>query len=217
MVNEFYQGRLDAEVTSGDIQLAIWTLIGAIEDNEAAAIAVEGTVGDYSYARVQDLITSANANGDGYVAGAEDYQLTLAVDTFGGGFSQPLAIITKGAQLGDTVWFDADQNGIQDGRESGIQGATVELYRNVYTYESEIIFQDLNGDGDVRGDGERILQDFNGDGDYSDGRYAFTGTQLVGSTITDANGYYDFRGLSAGVEYFVQFTTPTEITTTIRW
>ncbi len=45
--------------------------------------------------------------------------------------------MTQAAQLGDYVWSDANQNGIQDTNETGINGVTVKLLR------------DLNNDGTI--------------------------------------------------------------------
>lgn len=112
--------------------------------------------------------------------------MTLAIDTYDGASTQPLVLVTQGAQLGDTVWFDSNQDGAQDSDEFGIGGVTVELYRNFYN------FQDLNGDFDYNDEGEMT----------------FSEAKLVGITTTYANGYYEFKGLAAGVEYFVQFTSP---------
>jgi len=49
---------------------------------------------------------------------ADDANGDMTVDF---GFFQPL-------DLGDTVWYDYDGNGVQDGGEPGIQGVTVELF-----------------------------------------------------------------------------------------
>ncbi len=62
--------------------------------------------------------------------------------------------------LGDYVWYDNNQNGIQDAGETGVQGVTVTLTKPSGTTET---------------------------------------------TMTDANGYYEFTGLSNGT-YTVAFT-----------
>ncbi|MEL7249986.1 MAG: SdrD B-like domain-containing protein, partial [Bacteroidota bacterium] len=65
------------------------------------------------------------------------------------------------ASLGDTVWFDFDQNGLQSMGEPGIAGTVVNLYDGV------------------------------------------TGA-LIGTTTTDANGFYQFDDLVQG-SYIVEF------------
>jgi protocatechuate 3,4-dioxygenase beta subunit len=74
-------------------------------------------------------------------------------------FSQPAVL----ASIGDKVWNDLDNDGIQDANEPGMAGITVTLF---------------DGSGNV-----------------------------VGSTVTDANGNYIFNNLPAG-NYQVGFTLP---------
>jgi len=63
--------------------------------------------------------------------------------------------------LGDYVWYDQNNNGLQDANEKGIEGVTVNLY------------QDANGDNAPDG-------------------------AAVATTVTDANGYYNFASLAPG-------------------
>lgn len=72
--------------------------------------------------------------------------------------SQPLAK----SGLGDYVWKDTNQNGIQDAGEAGVGGITVTLYGP-------------------------------------------DGTTVLGTTTTDASGYYNFANLTAG-SYVVGFS-----------
>jgi hypothetical protein len=67
------------------------------------------------------------------------------------------------AAIGDTVWIDENQNGIQDASEPGFPGATVNLYD--------------------------CLDNF------------------IATTVTDANGFYKFDGLTPG-DYYVEFIEP---------
>lgn len=67
------------------------------------------------------------------------------------------------AQLGNYVWYDANQNGSQDPSEVGVSGITVTLYDNSNT--------------------------------------------IIGATVTDAYGYYNFTKLNPGT-YHVGFTLP---------
>ncbi|MFN0204079.1 MAG: SdrD B-like domain-containing protein, partial [Bacteroidia bacterium] len=66
------------------------------------------------------------------------------------------------AQLGNWVWYDLDNNGLQGTSEAGASGITVTLYNA------------MNG-------------------------------LIVGTTVTDATGYYTFVGLAAG-DYQVKFS-----------
>ncbi|MCP4343578.1 MAG: hypothetical protein GY799_33055, partial [Desulfobulbaceae bacterium] len=84
------------------------------------------------------------------------------------------------ASLGNYVWYDTDQNGIQDASETGINGVDVSLYK------------DTDGDG--------IAEPGTDDGDALD----------TTATTVDASGnsgYYSFTGLAPG-SYFVVFTAP---------
>ncbi|MCB1759812.1 MAG: RICIN domain-containing protein [Gammaproteobacteria bacterium] len=75
-------------------------------------------------------------------------------DTIDFGFNQPCD-----ASVGDFVWLDSNENGIQDANEPGIEGVTVKLLD--------------------------------------------AGGTEIGSTTTDANGFYSFGGLCAG-DYAIQ-------------
>jgi protocatechuate 3,4-dioxygenase beta subunit len=72
--------------------------------------------------------------------------------------------------LGDFVWNDLDEDGIQDATEPGIAGVTVRLYDS-------------------------------------------SGTTLLATTTTDANGNYIFTGLTPGASYIVEFVAPAGFTT----
>lgn len=84
------------------------------------------------------------------------------------------------AELGNYVWYDNDYDGIQDADEPGVNGVTVNLYR------------DVDGDGVAEPGGD-------------DGGPIAT---QVTSTFMGDDGYYLFQELEAG-NYFVQFDTST--------
>ncbi|HFQ94343.1 MAG TPA: isopeptide-forming domain-containing fimbrial protein, partial [Anaerolineae bacterium] len=67
------------------------------------------------------------------------------------------------AGIGDTVWLDADQDGVQDGNEYGIPNVTVNLYDS--------------------------------------------GDNLIGTTTTDATGFYQFVNLPPA-DYYVEVVPP---------
>jgi hypothetical protein len=66
------------------------------------------------------------------------------------GFEQPIS------RLGDRVWYDDDQDGIQDGGESGVAGVTVMLYECAGETQIDSTTTDANGlyhfDGVLPGD-----------------------------------------------------------------
>jgi hypothetical protein len=85
------------------------------------------------------------------------------------------------AKLGDYVWDDVNANGIQDDGSTGIDGATVNLWR------------DLNGNGSFDGGLELLATTTTGDDPHT------AGIQT---------GYYEFKGLTPGLEYQVEFVRP---------
>jgi len=72
-------------------------------------------------------------------------------------------VVLELAAIGDTVWIDNDQDGIQDAGEPGFPGVTVNLYD--------------------------CLDNF------------------IATTLTDADGFYKFDGLTPG-DYYVEFIEP---------
>lgn len=175
LLNQGYQGNDSSAIpgssTSGivtvsDMQAAIWMLLE--QPIETGSL----DLNTYDINRANAIVAAARANGEGFVADATQVQGIVTVDAYGGTFFQPLFLVDQAAQLGDYIWFDANQDGIQDEDEVGIQGMTVKLLR------------DLNGDGTIAVD------------------------EIVATTITDATGYYDFKGLVGGVEYQVLFDMP---------
>ena len=67
--------------------------------------------------------------------------------------------------IGDRVWYDLNQDGVQDAGEPGMAGVTVTLF-------------------------------------------AADGVTVVATTVTDANGNYNFTGLPEGTNYIVKVTPP---------
>ncbi len=78
-----------------------------------ANIPADAIPGD-TYARFR-LSSTSGTSYDGAAADGEveDYQVTIATPS----------------RVGDTVWLDTNQNGIQDAGEAGVPGVTVKLYR----------------------------------------------------------------------------------------
>ncbi|MEY4413094.1 MAG: hypothetical protein RIQ53_387, partial [Pseudomonadota bacterium] len=124
-----YYSANSASVGYGNMQAAIWTLMG--QDWHVGA----AYLGTTDQTVIDGLVSNALAQ-DGYVAQAGDtIGVVLDPTNVNGVQQQTLLITTKAAAIGDRVWEDTDADGVQDAGEAGIAGATVELVR------------DVNGDG----------------------------------------------------------------------
>ncbi len=157
--------------TYGDIQQAIYELLGDGWNNSPDYL------GQTDLTRVTSMVNEAVSH-DGFVPTAGQ-KLVVVLDT--GANTQPLLMTTQAAALGDYVWHDLNANGIQDANETGIDGATVLLGR------------DLNNDGDISDANELLATTTTGDN-----------PTLVGTQ----HGYYEFDGLTPGLDYQVQFVMP---------
>ena len=122
-------------ITFGEVQGAIWQLVGQDWHSEAAYL------GPVDQADVDSLAALALTH-DGYVPDAGEVIGVVLDPLVNGIHQQPLIIETRAAKLGDFVWHDLNANGIQDAGEPGIAAATVDLVR------------DLNGDGLFTGPNE---------------------------------------------------------------
>ncbi len=97
-----------------------------------------GNTQGYSYSAINDAATSINENFDN---GTQNQ----------GHFTCPASV--KGS-LGDKVWLDANENGIQDNNESGVGNVTVKLYDSnnqlldtkQTTQNGAYLFEDLDAD-----------------------------------------------------------------------
>ncbi len=174
--------------TTNEVQAALWTLLG---DQDRVATLLPGT----DATRVQTLVDLALHN-DGFAPDITDDNpdndeigllLNLWKDSNGNGVrdanevvQQPLIVMVKSAALGDRVWHDVNADGIQN---VGGDGA--------YTEQG------------IAGAVVRLVRDRDGDG-------AFTSAgEILATTTTDADGNYVFKGLAPGLDYQVQFFTPT--------
>jgi len=122
-------------ITAREIQAAIWT---TLEQDISGVLGVPNV--DYSLVNAQALAALALSEGDGFEADSTQLQGVVLVDSNTTFVRQPQITFVQAAQLGNFVWFDANQNGIQDEDEVGIQGVTVKLLR------------DINGDGTISTD-----------------------------------------------------------------
>jgi len=174
--------------TTNEVQAALWTLLG---DQDRVATLLPGT----DATRVQTLVDLALQN-DGFAPDITDDNpnndeigllLDLWKDSNNNGVrdanevvQQPLIVMVKSAALGDRVWHDVNADGIQN---VGGDGA--------YTEQG------------IAGAVVRLVHDRDGDG-------AFTSAgEVLATTTTDADGNYVFKGLAPGLDYQVQFFTPT--------
>jgi hypothetical protein len=113
------------------------------------------------------LSTNENGNTDdpGALYGYPDIRDELSYDF---GFRK-----TTRVAVGNTLWHDANGNGIKDGGEAGIGGITVRLYR------------DTDGDGVCEPGSDTLVQTKTSD---SNGTYTFR--NLAPSDAADATTYY---------------------------
>jgi serine-aspartate repeat-containing protein C/D/E len=148
----YYDGS-NPGITSGEVQAAIWGLLGQDWTTEASYL------GPVDQGDVDSLVSLALAN-DGFVPGDGD-SIAVLVDASGSGPSgqQPLIIEVKAARLGDRVFEDLDGDGLQDAGEAGIAGAAVALVR------------DMDGDGRFDSAGELLATTTTND----EGAYLFAG------------------------------------------
>lgn len=139
----------------GEVQSAIWTLMGQDYQTELGYIQGGGSVLE---ADVNSLVSQALAH-DGYRPGlGESIAMIVNPVDANGQNGQPLLVEVKAAALGDRVWNDADADGVQDSGEQGIAGAKVELVR------------DVNGNGAI--EANEVLGTTTTD---ANGNYRFTG------------------------------------------
>ncbi len=139
----------------GEVQSAIWTLMGQDYQTELGYIQSGGSV---LAADVNSLVSQALAH-DGYRPGlGESIAMIVNPVDASGQHGQPLLVEVKAAALGDRVWNDADADGLQDSGELGIVGAKVELVR------------DVNGNGAI--EANEVLSTTTTD---ANGNYRFTG------------------------------------------
>jgi len=75
---------------------------------------------------------NGSANSDANVVTGQTTQVTLAINDNNLNLDAGI-VSTTVASVGDYVWFDADQDGLQDPSESGIGGVLVTLYDNTNT------------------------------------------------------------------------------------
>jgi protocatechuate 3,4-dioxygenase beta subunit len=150
----YYDGS-NAQYTWGEVQAAIWTLMGQDYRTELSYTQTDGPTED---ADVQSLVNLALAQ-DGYRPGLGE-SIAMIIDPVdaNGKHGQPLVVEVKAASLGNRVWHDSDADGLQDNGEQGIAGAKVELVR------------DVNGDGVISTD--EVLSTTTTD---ASGNYRFTG------------------------------------------
>ncbi len=119
LVNNKYRYN-NVDYTYGDVQLAIWKILGNPVDTTDS-----GTLGTYDTTdqKANDLIALAVTNGTNFVPVAgQDFGVIVK-----GLNLQPILLEVKTAGIGDFVWEDLNANGIQEANESGIDGATVTL------------------------------------------------------------------------------------------
>ncbi|OKH38898.1 hypothetical protein NIES2101_35770 [Calothrix sp. HK-06] len=110
----------NVDYTWGDVQLAIWKLLGetsVIDSVDYNSLEV------YSQQRADALVSFAVTNGSNFIPVAgQDFGVIVK-----GANLQPILMEVKTAGLGDFVWHDLNANGVQEANEGGIDGVTVTL------------------------------------------------------------------------------------------
>ena len=123
----YYDGH-NAGITFGEVQGAIWKLLGQDWTSEASYL------GHVDASDVDALAALALMH-QGYVPEVGETIGVILDPIVNGVHQQPQIIQTRAAGLGDFVWEDLNGDGRQQAGELGIAGATVRLVR------------DLDGDG----------------------------------------------------------------------
>ncbi len=166
--------------TLGDVQLAIWQLLGDTITSQAL-----GTLGPYTQAKATQLQSLAVTNGANFLSRAgQDIGVILSP---GGApaTGQPTIIEVKTAGIGDTVFFDRNSNLLPDTGE-GMNGVTVQLLADV----------------DGPGPGGFVVVGSAVTGDNPDTPAVETGYYFFGPLLAGPNG-------GPGITYKVQVVTAT--------
>lgn len=175
--------------TSGDVQWAIWKVLGAPPAEISAGL---GSLIDYDHSGVmaQNIANLAIAEGVAFVPVAgQDIGIILSP----GGNNpshQPTIIEVKTAGIGDTVFADCNLNNAYDIGE-GINGVTVKL------------LADTDGDGDFEVVATTVTGDNPNTANVVETGYYFFGPLLAGPTY-DSTG-----GPGSGITYQVMVDTST--------
>ncbi len=108
--------------TLGDVQLAIWKILGNPIDN-----ADRSTLGAYdtTQAKANALVSLAQVSGNNYIPEIGD-DIGVILQPING--AQVHIIEVRTAGLGDYVWFDVDKDGVQDSNEFGVGDVTISLF-----------------------------------------------------------------------------------------
>ncbi|MBT9313238.1 SdrD B-like domain-containing protein [Leptothoe kymatousa] len=177
--------------TWADLQRAIWTLI----DDENSTAGGVGPEGDYwQQARVDEIVAAARTNGEGFVPSfGQKMGVIIVPDTDGDGApdAQIQFAAIELAKLGDKVFADSNNNGLQDAAETGVAGVTVNL------------LADINGDGTIEANEVIDTTTTDENGEYSftvvAGDYKVQFEAADGQEFTSANAGNDALDSDADV------------------
>ncbi|SFL33434.1 Cna protein B-type domain-containing protein, partial [Nitrosomonas aestuarii] len=177
--------KYNGQFSYGEVQAAIWELLGfsATEYNvgitpgllsDNGRQAVEQADIDFLEAQAQSAIASGNN------VVPTDTFFTALIDP--DGVKQPLIIQLQSAKLGNFVWQDDNNNGIQDTGELGVNNVVVELYDGAGT----LIATTTTGDDFSTAAVETGFYEFTGlkAGDY---QVKFVPPANMALTVKDAN------------------------------
>ncbi|MBO3712612.1 MAG: carboxypeptidase regulatory-like domain-containing protein [Candidatus Accumulibacter sp.] len=185
ILNQDFTANNQTQYNYGEVQAAIWVLMGSPYSVTDPTLTAAGPVlvGD-----VNQILADAATHGN-FVPNETQYMAVVIDPTDLGGtvHYQPSITVVKAAKLGDFVWEDNNRNGTQEAGELGINGITVNLWR------------DLNGNGRFDGGPELLATTITASAPGRD-----DGT----TPGNEAQGYYEFNGLMPGADYQVEFVLP---------
>ncbi|MDD2761871.1 MAG: SdrD B-like domain-containing protein, partial [Methylomonas sp.] len=170
----------------GEVQTAIWKIVG-FTDAQITSAGLERFVNDnnrnvVTAGDIDFIIQSAQtAVSNGYGVVPADAFFTAVIDPVGN--VQPLIVQLQKGSIGNYVWLDTDQNGIQNAGEIGIDNVIVELYDG----EGRLIATTKTGDDYSTAETEHGYYQFAGlaAGDY---QVKFIQPSDLTFTARDANG-----------------------------
>jgi serine-aspartate repeat-containing protein C/D/E len=166
--------------SSDDVQAAIWTLLG---DSSFVATQLPGA----NSVKVSNLVSLANGH-DGFVPDVTDSDPT----------NDEVAVLLA-------PFKDTNGNGVQNPGEASQQPIIIQVKSAAL---GDFVWEDSNanglqdaGESGIAGVLVKLVRDSNNNGSVE-------ASEVLATTTTDASGKYAFKGLTPGLDYQVQFFTP---------
>lgn len=184
----------------GEIQGSIWEIQGVAHATYYTGLYEAILTDNFAQAVLSSDIDLIKAMSLSAVTSSIDVEpigsysnMILDAATLANADAQPLIIQVESGKLGSLVWFDKNSNGIQDGTEVGIAGATVFLYDNM----NNLIATTTTGDDFSTPAIETGYYQFTGvhGADYVIQVDLSTATNLPASVLPNLTQTYDADGL----------------------